>query len=500
MGFTPSAAAQLMEQQRQQPGPLQIYAQAQQIRGAQTEEQLRQTELQQRQLQLQDTQATTAAMKEWDGKNPDDLPPLVLKHGGSSTAVFGLKNQILDWKTKAANLTKDQLDNLNKTNDIITGHLESVKGATDKNAAYASAMQDLQQKGLVQQGQLPDQYPGDDWLDRIEKEHMGGKAIVEQAQKQKEIEQKGQQLDIQTKEFQAKMPGGAQENPEQKFLRIDAAQKQGQQLSDADKAFLQSYQKNKTMVPAFNFNLSGGATGGLDQAAIDQQAEKYYQTGQLPPSGRGPAGVMLGRTIMQRASELHPGASLAEGSAEYAANKESLKKLQSNLDSVTAFEKTANKNLDMFTSLAQKAINTGVPLLNAPLREGAKLLAGSENQLALDAARQVAVNEIAKVTSNPGLVGQLSDTARKEVEAFIPANATYGQALRVAQVLKQDMANRHQSYQEQIGDIQKRIGGGGGDGNAKVLTQAQIAQAAKDHNVSVEEATRQAKQQGYTVQ
>src|SRR6266852_4862415 len=97
-----------------QQSPLALYAQAQQIRNAQTQQQLASTEVQQRQLQLQDTQATTAAMKEWDGKNPDDLPPLVLKHGGSSTAVFGLKNQILDWKTKAATLTKDQLDNLNK--------------------------------------------------------------------------------------------------------------------------------------------------------------------------------------------------------------------------------------------------------------------------------------------------------------------------------------------------------------------------------------------------
>ncbi len=69
----------------------------------------------------------------------------------------------------------------------------------------------------------------------------------------------------------------------------------------------------------------------------------------------------------------------------------------------------------------------------------------------------------------------------------------------MAKVLKQDMANRHQSYQEQIGDIQKRFGGQGGGGNAKTITGAQIAQAAKDHNVSVEEATRQAKAAGYEV-
>jgi hypothetical protein len=37
-------------------------------------------------------------------------------------------------------------------------------------------------------------------------------------------------------------------------------------------------------------------------------------------------------------------------------------------------------------------------------------------------------------------------------------------------------------------------------GGAKTLTQAQIQMAAKDHNVSVEEATRQAKAAGYTIQ
>src|SRR6267142_1098176 len=506
MGVYPSAAAQLAERVQQQPSLLSQYAQAQQIQNAKTQQQLTQTEVQQRQLQLQDTQATTAAMKEWDGKNPDDLPPLVLKHGGSSTAVFGLKNQILDWKTKAAMLSKEQLDNLDKTNEIIAGHLESVKGADDKQAAYSNAVQDLQKNGLVKSGQLPDQYQGDEWLEQQEQQHMKQKAIVDQAQKNMEIEQKSKQLDIQMKEFQAKMPGGAQENPEQKYIRLQAASKQGA-LSDADKAWAQGYEKNVGLKPAIAFGLANPALPapgtpvadiakkfGMSPEAFDQAAEKYYSTGTLPPIGRGnPAAIALNKAIMNRTAELHAGASLAEGSAEYAANKASLTKMQSNLDAVSAFEKTANKNLDLFTSLAQKAINTGIPLLNAPLLTGAKLLAGSEDQLALDAARQVAVNEIAKVTSSLGLTGQLSDTARKEIEAFIPQSATYGQALSVAKVLKQDMANRHQSYQEQIGDIQKRFGGQGGGGNAKTITSAQIAQAAKDHNVSVEEATRQAK-------
>jgi len=469
-------------------GPLAQYAQLQQIKNAQVGNQLQQTEVQQRQQALADQQATTKAMKEWDGKNPDDLPPLVLKHGGSSTAVFGLKNTILDWKTKAATLDKDQLDNMNKHNEIVAGHFEAVKNADDKQAAYTAATQDLLQKGLAKPGQFPEQYPGDDWLDLQEKQHMGQKAIVEQAQKDKELQQKGQQLDIQTKEFQAKMPGGAQENPEQKYIRLQSQQGQGQQLSDADKSWVAGYEKNKKMVPLLQVGIANNTGAGKPAAdvakqfgmspeAFDQAAEKYYQSGALPPIGRGAQGPALNKAIMNRTAELHAGQSLAEGSAEYKANAESLKKLQGNLDAVSAFEKTANKNLDLFTSLAQKAINTGIPLLNAPLRSGAKLLAGSEDQLALDAARQVAVNEIAKVTSSPALTGVLSDNARKEVEAFIPENATFGQALKVAKVLRQDMNNRHESYNEQIADIKSRMGGKAGGGSATTNTPARPAGA-----------------------
>lgn len=210
-----------------QQSPLALYAQAQQIRNQQQQQQLTATEVQQRQIQLQDQQATTAAMKEWDGKNPDDLPPLVLKNGGSSTAVFGLKNQILDWKTKAANLNKDQLDNLNKTNDIIAGHFEAVKNAKpeDKAGVYTDSMQDLQDKGLVKPGQFPAQYPGDDVVDMWEKQHMGQKAIVEQAQKDKEVaaqtataQSRAATAQTSALRLQAELPGGALRSPEQKEM------------------------------------------------------------------------------------------------------------------------------------------------------------------------------------------------------------------------------------------------------------------------------------------
>jgi len=57
--------------------------------------------------------------------------------------------------------------------------------------------------------------------------------------------------------------------------------------------------------------------------------------------------------------------------------------------------------------------------------------------------------------------GALSDSARHEVEHFNPSNASFAQTVRVAQALRQDVANRRQASNDQISDISKRIGAGG---------------------------------------
>jgi hypothetical protein len=86
-----------------------------------------------------------------------------------------------------------------------------------------------------------------------------------------------------------------------------------------------------------------------------------------------------------------------------------------------------------------------------------KEIVGSDNMAAATAARDVALREIARVTNDPNLSGVLSDSARQEVSALSPQNATLAQIKAVAKVLRQDMANVHGSLTDQIGDIQKRI-------------------------------------------
>ena len=153
----------------------------------------------------------------------------------------------------------------------------------------------------------------------------------------------------------------------------------------------------------------------LTPDALDMAAQQFASTGQMPNVGRGGA---VRSQIMNAASAKYPAIDLASNAAAYKANQQSLQGLQKNLDSVTAFESTANKNLDLFLTQAQKIVDTGSPILNKPLRVLSSQVLGSEDQAAVNAARQVAVNEIAKVTSNPGLSGQLSNEARKEVSAL----------------------------------------------------------------------------------
>jgi hypothetical protein len=190
---------------------------------------------------------------------------------------------------------------------------------------------------------------------------------------------------------------------------------------------------------------------GLDAAALN-----YAKTGQLPPLGMGDKGTR--KAIINRAAEMMPDLDVARNRADFTANQDSLKAMQKQRDAIGAFETTAKKNIDVFLAQAGKVVDTGSPLANTAARFVTGKMLGSDDQAAYDAARQVAINEIAKITSNPTLSGTLSDSARHEVEAFNASNATLGQTVKVMRLLKQDMENRTSSLDDAISGIKSRIG------------------------------------------
>lgn len=172
------------------------FSKLQALKGMQQQQQEQGLQIQQQQQQMADQKAMTTAMHEWDGKNLDDLPSLILKHGGSANAVFTTKQQILGQKEKLSQIAKDDattgatnLETAAKKNDMLLGKLQSV---TDGPSLIA-ATQDAVQSGLLdpqhaEAAQKIAQLPPEQFkqtLSVFEKSLMGQKAQFEQAQKEK---------------------------------------------------------------------------------------------------------------------------------------------------------------------------------------------------------------------------------------------------------------------------------------------------------------------------
>lgn len=207
----------------------------------------------------------------------------------------------------------------------------------------------------------------------------------------------------------------------------------------------------------------------LSPAGIDIAALNYRKTGNLPPLGMGDKTTR--KEIINRSATLTPediariesgGTDIAGNKASYKADADSLAAMQKQRDAIGAFEQTAMKNIDVFLASAAKIADTGSPLLNMSARLVTGKMLGSPDQAAYEAARQVAINEIAKITSNPTLSGTLSDSARHEVDAFNPQNATLKQTIAVMRLLKTDMKNRTSSLDDALAATKARISKGGG--------------------------------------
>lgn len=200
-------------------------------------------------------------------------------------------------------------------------------------------------------------------------------------------------------------------------------------------------------------------SAGLTPEARDMLARQAATTGVIPRLGSGMVAGALGASIANRAAELQqPEGGLAGSAASYKANTTSLAALQKQADFVNSFERTGLANLELFLNQAHKVVDTGSPLFNAPARSFAQRVAGDPNMTGFITARQVAVQEIAKILSgNMGNMA-LSDSARKEASDLLTPDASLAQIERAANVLRTDLANRKAGFAAQLGEIRSRLG------------------------------------------
>jgi hypothetical protein len=412
-------------------------------------------------------------MQQWSGKDLNELPDLIQKNGGSLQAVLGAKKSAIEAQQQVMNLNTSQLTQAKTKNDYLLGKLQA---ATDKSipddqlpqsimAATQEAIKDgfLDPPHAQEVQQLIQQYPDPadlrNHLSIYEKGLMSQTEQFNQEQKNRETnaatltaQSRADQAKTSAERLAAEMPGGALASPDKAEMQDWLTKNPGKGPAD----FLTF---KASLAPRAQINAQGGDSGGLSEEALNQAADRYGATGTLPSLGMGAAGAVTRKAIINRSAERGAGQNLAANSAEYKANQQSLTGLQKNFDQVTAFENTAGKNLDQFLATAKKVVDVGSPWINKPLRTVDSSGLGGEDQAAFNAARATALTEIAKVLNSSNASGVLSDSARSEVGELIGPNATLKQIVSAANILKTDMNNRHQAYQDQIGDIKKRLGG-----------------------------------------
>src|SRR5215469_10633107 len=452
-----------------------------QLRTLAGQQQLQQMQIQQAQLEMKSQEAFRNAYIQHQGNISEIIanpPPDMLPKD-----LMAAQQHDMALKIQLQNYNKDQLDNTIKKHTLqseAASSLLSIDDPKQRRAEFPNTLSKLVEEGAINPQEAQQQLAAagnmdDDHFEKMLQVHQYfGMTAKDAAQTRKD--------DMQAKEAQVRADIARQKAPFE--LRKETAEAtikeqeatamagvggvSGTALPEQEaRAWLKNnpgktlsdYERYKaTLVPAFNFNLQQGTP--LSNTALDMQAEKYFQTGQLPPIGRGTAGAVQNRKIINRAVELHAGESLAEGSAEYAANKKSLEHLQTQFDSVSAFEQTARKNLDQVVATGAKVPELGAKFLNTPVRAISADVLGTPEMAQFRTALLTAQTEAARVLNSATAAGVLSDEARRDAQKVLNGDLPYKSMVASINQLKTDFGNRHVSYAQQIADIKGRIGGG----------------------------------------
>lgn len=294
----------------------------------------------------------------------------------------------------------------------------------------------------------------------------------------------------QAKAFRVKMPGGGTQDVPLEFVPGRSAEQPGAYyLNKPDGTRQQMFPgRDFTEVPSASVQVNTNATAAMKNMpgwALDasrpsgaegnileptlrmtpnglfQDAQNFITSGQYPPTGRGndEAAQLKRAAIDSKVGAIAAAAGMDVPAlrAFYRSNADSLKKMQTSLDSVQSFMATADKNVDLLQKILPKVPDVGSPIFNQPLRAFEKNVLGNEDLSQMATFLKSAQNEYARIVSQPNLAGQLTDSARGEAEQLLASDATVGQMIKSIQALKAEGTNRVTSLGEQIQKIGARM-------------------------------------------
>jgi hypothetical protein len=166
---------------------------------------------------------------------------------------------------------------------------------------------------------------------------------------------------------------------------------------------------------------------------------------------------------MAQILETEGGTGMAQRRQEFRADANSLNKLTQSYDAVTAFEQNAVRNGELLMKLADKVDVSGMPVLEKWIRAGKKAT-GDPDVAAFNAQINVYRTEAARIITQANLTGQLTDSARKEIEKGLSDNASAEQIRNVVGTFKNDFDNRKHTLETQMDAIRDRMTKGYGAG------------------------------------
>lgn len=273
------------------------------------------------------------------------------------------------------------------------------------------------------------------------------------------------------------------------FLLAEEGRMERAQLSSADRAASrESAEASRAETQAWRNALlelrRTSQEGGLVSLSPQGKAlasKMYAKTGQLPAAGFGKDAAKIRTEIIDMAATYDPqkdvftdpktgivtpgGPDLAANKASYDANKSALGQVTKTISSVESFAAAAKKNGDLLKRIINKVPDAGATFLNKPAREAMTAL-GSTDMTSFNILMRSLNNEYARLVSQPNLLGQLTDTARKEMESALRADATVDQIRVALDTLQQETGNRAAGLKEQQTSLTGAIKGGDPSGSS----------------------------------
>jgi hypothetical protein len=215
--------------------------------------------------------------------------------------------------------------------------------------------------------------------------------------------------------------------------------------------------------PRSRFAKMAGAPGGLEAATVPESARNLHGPEYLATLPASKAGVVKaiaeGRedfaSLGYRGKDRAAVAAMVNqydpnfDASKYGARKAALTQNTKDLAAIRPYKEMLDKNVDILIGLGNKVLMADSKLSNKSLNWFKQNMGDNPDTAEYLAQMNFVQTEAARVLSNPRLVGQLTDSARHEMQDVVSGNMPLGATERVLRRIQADGDNRVKAMEKE---------------------------------------------------